>query len=194
MSIRILGRHQSWEVVYRGSTDPCLYGRCHHQHHSINTAISIRPLCSFIRNSFCTDQSVLFQVFVCWPVRFGHVDRHRDPWEQWELHLSLSDTLWHCCWEPSALPSLGYIYSFGEDDNKDFYVVRPSLCSYTCPTERPETGNGAAPPGPSSKAPMTGLNNHMGMLLLSVIIYIYVLGLLVRPCLVGGRIWRRRIQ
>ena len=76
----------------------------------------------------------------------------------------------------SPLPSLGYIYSFGEDD-KDIYVleskgvyrvVRPSLCSYTCPTERPETGNGAAPPGPSSKAPMTGLNNQMGMLLLSV--------------------------
>ena len=58
-----------------------------------------------------------------------------------------------------------------------YWVVRPSLCSYTCPTERPETGNGAAPPGPSSKAPMTGLNNQMGMLLLSVIIY--VLGLLV---------------
>ena len=86
----------------------------------------------------------------------------------------------------SPLPSLGYIYSFGEDD-KDIYVlaskgvyrvVRPSLCSYTCPTERPETGNGAAPPGPSSKAPMTGLNNQMGMHLLSVIIY--VLGLLVR--------------
>jgi len=87
----------------------------------------------------------------------------------------------------SPLPSLGYIYSFGEDNNKDVYVlaskgvyrvVRPSLCSYTCPTERAETGNGAAPPGPSSKAPMTGLNNQMGMLLLSVIIY--VLGLLVR--------------
>jgi len=87
----------------------------------------------------------------------------------------------------SPLPSLGYIYSFGEDDNKDIYVlaskgvyrvVRPSLCSYTCPTERPETGNGAAPPGPSSKASMTGLNNQMRMLLLSVIIY--VLGLLVR--------------
>jgi len=86
----------------------------------------------------------------------------------------------------SPLPSLGYMYSFGEDNNKDIYVlaskgvyrvVRPSLCSYTCPTERPETGNGAAPPGPSSKASMTGLNNQMGMLLLSVIIY--VLGLLV---------------
>jgi hypothetical protein len=77
----------------------------------------------------------------------------------------------------SPLPSLGYIYSFGEDNNKDIYVlaskgvVRPSLCSYTCPTERPETGNGAAPPGSSSKASMTGLNNQMGMLLLYVIIY-----------------------
>jgi hypothetical protein len=65
----------------------------------------------------------------------------------------------------SPLPSLGYIYSFGEDNNKDVYllaskgvyrVVRPSLCSYTCPTEKPATDkdNGTTPPaGSSPKAP-----------------------------------------
>ncbi|KAH1248704.1 HIPL1 protein [Glycine max] len=41
----------------------------------------------------------------------------------------------------SSLPALGYIYSFGEDNNKDVYILastgvyrvaRPSHCSYTC--------------------------------------------------------------
>jgi len=115
MSIRILGRHQSWEVmsIYRGSTDPCLYGRYHHQHHSINTAISIRPLCSFIRNSFCTDQSVLFQAM--WtgtetPESSGNYTSHSDPLQ---LLQGLSDTLWHCCWEPSPVAWLHILVWWG---------------------------------------------------------------------------------
>uniref|UniRef100_A0ACD5ZXW9 Uncharacterized protein n=1 Tax=Avena sativa TaxID=4498 RepID=A0ACD5ZXW9_AVESA len=79
----------------------------------------------------------------------------------------------------SPLPSLGYIYSFGEDNNKDVYVlaskgvyrvVRPSLCSYICPTEKPETNNGKAPTDPSSNAPNMGMGMHMWVLLLSVIL------------------------
>jgi hypothetical protein len=78
----------------------------------------------------------------------------------------------------SPLPSLGYIYSFGEDNSKDVYVlaskgvyrvVRPSLCGYTCPTEKPETNNGKAPGGDSSSAPGAGMGTQMGALLLSVI-------------------------
>jgi hypothetical protein len=78
----------------------------------------------------------------------------------------------------SPLPSLGYIYSFGEDNSKDVYVlaskgvyrvVRPSLCSYTCPTEKPETNNGKAPAGASSNAPDSGMGLQMGALSLSVI-------------------------
>uniref|UniRef100_A0ACD5WA58 Uncharacterized protein n=1 Tax=Avena sativa TaxID=4498 RepID=A0ACD5WA58_AVESA len=78
----------------------------------------------------------------------------------------------------SPLPSLGYIYSFGEDNSKDIYVlaskgvyrvVRPSLCRYTCPTEKPETNNGKAPAGPSSNAPTTGVGMQMRALLLFVI-------------------------
>ncbi|KAF3339660.1 hypothetical protein FCM35_KLT15431 [Carex littledalei] len=51
----------------------------------------------------------------------------------------------------SALPSLGYIYSFGEDNSKDIFlltskgvyrVVRPSLCNYTCSLEKETTTNG----------------------------------------------------
>lgn len=64
----------------------------------------------------------------------------------------------------STDPLLGYVFSFGEDSRKDVFVlaskgvyrvVRPSLCGYTCPAERPATDNGTAPGpgGPSSGAP-----------------------------------------
>uniref|UniRef100_A0A0E0GS58 Glucose/Sorbosone dehydrogenase domain-containing protein n=1 Tax=Oryza nivara TaxID=4536 RepID=A0A0E0GS58_ORYNI len=62
----------------------------------------------------------------------------------------------------SNQPSLGYIFSFGEDNNKDVFlltykgvyrVVRPSLCGYTCAAEKPETNNnGTSPSGSSSLA------------------------------------------
>lgn len=44
----------------------------------------------------------------------------------------------------SYTPSLGYVYSFAEDNNKDVYVLastgvyrvaRPSRCNFTCATE-----------------------------------------------------------
>lgn len=61
----------------------------------------------------------------------------------------------------SSLPSLGYIYSFGEDNSKDIFlltskgvyrVVRPSLCNYTCPIEKEITTNGTPSPGSTSWA------------------------------------------
>lgn len=54
------------------------------------------------------------------------------------------------------LPSLGYIYSFGEDNRKDIFiltsdgvyrVVRPSRCNYTCSKENTTASAG---PGPAS--------------------------------------------
>lgn len=59
--------------------------------------------------------------------------------------------------ENSAIPNLGYIYSFGEDNRKDlmvltstgvYRVVRPSRCSYTCSKE-----NATIPTGPGSRPP-----------------------------------------
>lgn len=69
----------------------------------------------------------------------------------------------------SSLPSLGYIYSFGEDNRKDVFVltskgvyrvVRPSLCNYTCPKEK-ATDNVPSAPGPSSSS-ATMLRNLAG--------------------------------
>ncbi|KAJ6793342.1 HIPL1 protein-like [Iris pallida] len=61
--------------------------------------------------------------------------------------------------EGSSLPSLGYIFSFGEDNNKDVYimtskgvyrVLRPSRCNISCPLESKTDDNNA--PGASSSA------------------------------------------
>lgn len=54
----------------------------------------------------------------------------------------------------SPLPALGYIYSFGEDNSKDIFllassgvyrIVRPSRCNYTCSLENVTTVAGAGP-------------------------------------------------
>jgi hypothetical protein len=54
----------------------------------------------------------------------------------------------------SSLPSLGYIFSFGEDNKKDVFilassgvyrVIRPSRCNYTCSKEN-VTRPTSAPP------------------------------------------------
>lgn len=48
----------------------------------------------------------------------------------------------------SSLPALGYIFSFGQDNNKDIYlltssgvyrIVAPSRCNYACATEKTTT-------------------------------------------------------
>ncbi|XP_047970348.1 HIPL1 protein [Salvia hispanica] len=64
----------------------------------------------------------------------------------------------------SSLPALSYIFSFGEDNDKDVYlltqsgvyrVVRPSRCNYTCANEG---ASDAASPSPASPRPSgTGL-------------------------------------
>ncbi|KAF2316011.1 hypothetical protein GH714_040806 [Hevea brasiliensis] len=59
----------------------------------------------------------------------------------------------------SNFPSLGYIFSFGEDKRKDIFVltssgvyrvVRPSRCSYTCSKENVTN---VASPGPTTSPP-----------------------------------------
>ncbi|GJN23683.1 hypothetical protein PR202_gb11351 [Eleusine coracana subsp. coracana] len=72
-------------------------------------------------------------------------------------------------------PLLGYIFTFGDDNNKDIFlltskgiyrIVRPSLCGCTCPAEKPETSNGTTPPaGISSLAPTTRLGKPVAVTL-----------------------------
>ncbi|XP_052183553.1 HIPL1 protein-like [Diospyros lotus] len=75
------------------------------------------------------------------------------------------DSPLNCSFVPgSSLPALGYIFSFGEDNNKDIYVlassgmyrvVRPSRCNYACAKENvtaaaiPSPNPASSPPSPS---------------------------------------------
>ncbi|RYR32066.1 hypothetical protein Ahy_B01g057060 isoform B [Arachis hypogaea] len=107
--------------MYRSNTDPCMYGRYLY--------------------------ADLYSVAV-WeatedPVNSGNFSKSRIPFS------CSHDSPIKCDPVPgTSLPALGYIYSFGEDNNKDVYilasegvyrVVRPSRCSYTCSQEKATT-------------------------------------------------------
>ncbi|XP_077225552.1 HIPL1 protein-like isoform X1 [Tasmannia lanceolata] len=70
----------------------------------------------------------------------------------------------------SPLPALGYVFSFGEDNRKDVYlltssgvyrIVPPSRCNYTCSLENISASGTPSPiPSPSSAWPMKDLQNE----------------------------------
>ena len=76
-----------------------------------------------------------------------------------------------CDSAPGNLPALGYIFSFGEDNNKDVYilastgvyrVVRPSRCSYACSQEKATTTTTSAPsPSPSHATRWSVLSGYL---------------------------------
>ncbi|PIA40240.1 hypothetical protein AQUCO_02500142v1 [Aquilegia coerulea] len=81
----------------------------------------------------------------------------------------------------SPLPTLGYIYSFGEDNRKDlmfltstgvYRVVRPSRCNYTCSKETAPspTSPGSNPSSPSSGYRVRTLQTELGLLLSSFLL------------------------
>jgi hypothetical protein len=82
----------------------------------------------------------------------------------------------------SSLPSLGYIFTFGEDNDKDMYlltskgvyrVVDPAECNYACPIKSSSPGRRAPPPGtsPSSaiRAGAPGLATMLAGVLLAML-------------------------
>lgn len=85
----------------------------------------------------------------------------------------------------STLPSLGYIFSFAQDNNKDLFyittkgvyrIVRPSLCSYTCPLEKEspplETASGPPPPAPSKQQTSSGFKLDIPVLFVFASLFI----------------------
>ncbi|XP_039130293.1 LOW QUALITY PROTEIN: HIPL1 protein-like [Dioscorea cayenensis subsp. rotundata] len=78
----------------------------------------------------------------------------------------------------SSLPSLGYIFSFGEDNRKDVFiltskgvyrVVRPSRCNYACAKEK-NTNDVVPAPGPSSDAQFDR-SGRMSMFLSAIFLF-----------------------
>lgn len=68
----------------------------------------------------------------------------------------------------SSLPALSYIFSFGEDNESDVYlltnsgvyrIVRPSRCGYTCANENVSTAASDGP-GPSARPSEAGLSQR----------------------------------
>lgn len=83
----------------------------------------------------------------------------------------------------SDLPSLGYIYSFGEDNQKDIFiltsdgvyrVVRPSRCNYACSKENAvpvETPSPTSSP-PSDASQLRGSYSTLLFLFSSLIFFL----------------------
>ncbi|KAK0572899.1 hypothetical protein LWI29_000163 [Acer saccharum] len=80
----------------------------------------------------------------------------------------------------SSLPDLRYIYSFGEDNRKEIYVlanngvyrvVRPSRCNYTCPKEIVKVVSSQISSSSSRRNHFTYPNGEL-MLLLSSLLHV----------------------
>lgn len=114
---------------YRATTDPCLNGRY------LYADLYAKALWAGIET----------------PTNSGNFTTDKIPF------TCASDSPIKCSTVPGSSDiSLGYIFSFGEDNNKDIYllassgvyrVVRPSRCSYTCSKESATPGSS---PGPNS--------------------------------------------
>ncbi|KAK4370857.1 hypothetical protein RND71_010332 [Anisodus tanguticus] len=87
-----------------------------------------------------------------------------------------------CTFVPgSSVPALGYIFSYGEDNNKDMYilassgiyrVVRPSRCKYACAKENSSAVIDDIPADPPAASPsaaimLTGSYNNFVLMFLS---------------------------
>lgn len=83
----------------------------------------------------------------------------------------------------STLPALGYLYSFGEDNSKDIFIlasngvyriVRPSRCNYACSEENVTT---FASPGPAAMprsyaSRLSNPYNNLVLLVTSVLLFL----------------------
>lgn len=87
----------------------------------------------------------------------------------------------------SSLPALGYIFSFGEDNSKDIFllassgvyrVVSPSRCNYTCSKENVTAGASPTPvSSPNSRASHVLCDPYKNLVILLSSLLLLLLGL-----------------
>ncbi|CAH9140301.1 unnamed protein product [Cuscuta epithymum] len=99
------------------------------------------------------------------------------------------DSPLNCSFVPgsSSLPALGYIFSFGEDNNRDVYilassgvyrVVPPSRCKFSCSKEKATSipGSYGGPPPPASQATLALRPRYIKWVML--LLFLFFLGVL----------------
>ncbi|KAJ0805216.1 putative quinoprotein glucose dehydrogenase (PQQ, quinone) [Helianthus annuus] len=144
-------------LFYRSNTDPCMYG-------------------SYLyADLYATAMWAATEM----PKDSGNFTSSKIPF------TCASDSPLPCSIVPgSSLPSLGYIFSFGQDNNKDVYlltssgvyrVVAPSRCSYACAIEKTTT----SPNQQSSSSPLCAhmlksSANYLTFLLVSTIVFLFI--------------------
>ncbi|KAK7304579.1 hypothetical protein VNO77_42461 [Canavalia gladiata] len=134
--------------IYRSTTDPCMYGRY------LYGDLYAGAIWAGTEN----------------PENSGNFNTSRIPFS------CAHDSPIQCGNTPgNSLPALGYIFSFGEDNKKDVYVlastgvyrvVPPSRCSYTCSLEKATTTTTTSPPSPSPSHASRWSSNLFGYLFL----------------------------
>lgn len=173
---------------YRSKTDPCMYGRyvCLYFKEDANIdgkKESFKPILIMIfLNRYLYGDLYASAIWAGTenPENSGNFTSNEIPFS------CASDSPIPCSPTPgSPLPALGYLFSFGEDNNKDIYlltssgvyrVVPPSRCKYTCSLENVTTTVGSSSPTPSPPSHAGRLTNSWSslVLLLSCVILLLV--------------------
>ncbi|XP_022845001.1 HIPL1 protein-like [Olea europaea var. sylvestris] len=145
---------------YRSMTDPCLYGRY------LFADLYAGAIWAGTEN----------------PISSGNFSSNK-------LNFTCaSDSPLKCNFSPgSSFPALSYIFSFGEDNNKNLYlltnsgvyrIVRPSRCKYACAKEKDvkieSPGPVSSPPSKASRSrgpckSLLALLSLLGLLLLNFV-------------------------
>ncbi|KAK4844597.1 hypothetical protein QYF36_022170 [Acer negundo] len=138
---------------YRSTTDPCMYGRY------LYADLYASALWAANEN----------------PENSGNFTTNRIPFSCAHDSPTRCNSL-----QGGDLPSLGFIFSFGEDNRKDIFilasqgvyrVVRPSRCNYTCSKETvtPASPTPSTTPSPSSSNHLSHAYNNLAVLFSSLL-------------------------